>query len=978
MPQRNVATNFTFEQQRLEINLLAQDFWTQKGTVDTAASTYLKHDGTNAFTGATLAVPNAFTINSNSGNGTVTIAGNLQVDGTTTTVNTATMDVVDKNITIAKGSANDAAADGAGITIDSATDITFNFVDAKDALVSSIGLEATTFLKGPYGQFTGSATPTTGSGVEVNAPDANTGQIIAYNRGTSAYNELRLKGASVPIYTGTTNAIVGTFNSTGLTMESGKTLGIGVAPASSQGSELAVKGSDGATNVSLIPGADTEFSQIGFYNAAYDSQQGYIKYDNNNNSLSVRVNLVERLRIGSDGTVSKYHNATDIAAAFGGGGQVNGVTALPSMVGTPFVVAKDTGSGKSAAFAGSVTIGANGSITSGGNFTLSGNGLTVTGSTTAVGEFIGATQPTVQITQTTDNTDLQLRANATGGLVRTATNKPLVLGANQAEALHITGTGQVNIGGDYTQTTYKTQIETTNGNVLRLVTDSDDANGVELVLRKDSASPADNDNIGNIYFQGNDDGGNATFYASMEAYSDDVSNGSENGYIRFRTRDDGTMGERLRIHSDGQVTIGNDHSGAATWDGDLVVANTNGGRISVGDTGSGERFDIAANGDINLYSYLNGDHINFHTTDGSGTIKRFNITTDGTLNKYHNATDVSASFPGSGQVNGVTGLPSAVGTPFVVAKDTGSGKSAAFAGTVNVGRLDCDGLMHIQYGNATNTNYMSSFSNSNGIMHLFRGDGLYIGDNMNTSNQAGGPNNKAITLGTNGAVTAAGTVTAGSLVINGSAVQTHNSTDTNHTDNSLPSASSGFYVRNGDGTTGTFTSIGLIASSTGASSDQSASLIAKCTASGLSPEVYLTQRDGNNSQRNTLAINTLGDATFIGTVSDHKGNLRTLPRNEPGSNAAYTAQTSDKGKFLSVNSNVTFDNSATWNTGDVVTVYNYGSSALTIVSGTGVLIHYTDGTTASTGNRSLAARGLCTLLCVEGSNNTFVISGALT
>ena len=222
MPQRNVATNFTFEQQRVEINNLAQDFWTHKTNVDGASTSYLKHDGSNAFTGQTLAVPNAFTINSNSGNGTVTIAGNLQVDGTTTTVNTATMDVVDKNITIAKGSANDAAADGAGITIDSATDITWNFVDAKDAWVSSIGVEATTFLKAPYGHFTGSTTATTGSGVEVFAPDANTGQIQSYNRGTSTFNELRVKGASVGVYTGTSNALVGSFNSTGLTMESGK------------------------------------------------------------------------------------------------------------------------------------------------------------------------------------------------------------------------------------------------------------------------------------------------------------------------------------------------------------------------------------------------------------------------------------------------------------------------------------------------------------------------------------------------------------------------------------------------------------------------------------------------------------------------------------------------------------------------------------------------------------------------------------
>ena len=216
MPQRNVATNFTFEQQRQEINLLAADFWTQKGTVDTAAPTYLKHDGSNSFTGQTLNVPNAFTINANSGSGTLTISGNLDVTGTTTTVSTANLEVTDKNILIAKGSSSDAQADGAGITIDSATDITFNFVDAKDALVSSIGLEGTTFLKAPYGQFLGSGTPTTGQGVEINAPDTNTGQISSYDRANTAYKELRIKGSSVGIYGGTANALVGSFNSTGL------------------------------------------------------------------------------------------------------------------------------------------------------------------------------------------------------------------------------------------------------------------------------------------------------------------------------------------------------------------------------------------------------------------------------------------------------------------------------------------------------------------------------------------------------------------------------------------------------------------------------------------------------------------------------------------------------------------------------------------------------------------------------------------
>ena len=53
--------------------------------------------------------------------GTVVIAGNLQVDGTTTTINSTTLTVDDKNITLASGSANAAAADGAGFTVDIGT-----------------------------------------------------------------------------------------------------------------------------------------------------------------------------------------------------------------------------------------------------------------------------------------------------------------------------------------------------------------------------------------------------------------------------------------------------------------------------------------------------------------------------------------------------------------------------------------------------------------------------------------------------------------------------------------------------------------------------------------------------------------------------------------------------------------------------------------------------------------------------------------
>lgn len=68
----------------------------------------------------------------------LTVTGHLIVNGTTTTVNSTTVQVDDKNIELGVGSANDAAADGGGITLKSGDgDKTFNWVDATDSWTSS-------------------------------------------------------------------------------------------------------------------------------------------------------------------------------------------------------------------------------------------------------------------------------------------------------------------------------------------------------------------------------------------------------------------------------------------------------------------------------------------------------------------------------------------------------------------------------------------------------------------------------------------------------------------------------------------------------------------------------------------------------------------------------------------------------------------------------------------------------------------------
>ena len=54
-----------------------------------------------------------------------------------------------------------------------------------------------------------------------------------------------------------------------------------------------------------------------------------------------------------------------------------------------------------------------------------------------------STNPTVTAKETAGNKEVQLRANTTGGLLRTAGSYPLVLGTNQTERMRITSSGQL-------------------------------------------------------------------------------------------------------------------------------------------------------------------------------------------------------------------------------------------------------------------------------------------------------------------------------------------------------------------------------------------------------------------------------------------------------------------------------------------------------------------------------------------------------
>ena len=87
--------------------------------------------------------------------GTVVIAGNLQVDGVQTTINSTTISIDDLNLTLASGAANASAANGAGITIDGAS-ATFTYVSGSDRWTMNKDLAAD-LVGNVTGNVTGSA-----------------------------------------------------------------------------------------------------------------------------------------------------------------------------------------------------------------------------------------------------------------------------------------------------------------------------------------------------------------------------------------------------------------------------------------------------------------------------------------------------------------------------------------------------------------------------------------------------------------------------------------------------------------------------------------------------------------------------------------------------------------------------------------------------------------------------------------------------
>ena len=81
-------------------------------------------------------------------------------------------------------------------------------------------------------------------------------------------------------------------------------------------------------------------------------------------------------------------------------------------------------------------------------------------------------------------------------------------------------------------------------------TDTGLDNAPDLVLFRNSSSPAAADNLGNLVFRGKDDGNNDVDYASVVAQISDTANASEDGILDIMTMAAGTLASRIRLISE--------------------------------------------------------------------------------------------------------------------------------------------------------------------------------------------------------------------------------------------------------------------------------------------------------------------------------------------------------------------------------------------------------------------------------------------
>jgi hypothetical protein len=185
------------------------------------------------------------------------------------------------------------------------------------------------------------------------------------------------------------------------------------------------------------------------------------------------------------------------------------------------------------------------------NFTVSGTTLTIVGTAVASSDVIYAT-----------HIGGALPIGQAASLDLNGASDQLILDADADTTISADTDDQIDFklgGTDFMSLTATGATVTTadNSDTLTLKsTDADAFSGPNLVLYRNSGSPADSDQLGFIRFDGRNDNSQDVTYYKILANGTDVSDGSEDGNVQHQVMTNGTLQNYLSMNSStGEIVI---------------------------------------------------------------------------------------------------------------------------------------------------------------------------------------------------------------------------------------------------------------------------------------------------------------------------------------------------------------------------------------------------------------------------------------
>ena len=337
--------------------------------------------------------------------------------------------------------------------------------------------------------------------------------------------------------------------------------------------------------------------------------------DGDTTASSTTVADADRVVLNDDGTM-KQVAVTDLAAYFD-----DEITAMPNLVTTAATTVGALDSGSITSGFGTIDTGSSNITTtgliSGGSLDIDDvliNGTTIghtddtdlitlaNGAATIAGDLTVSSSvisPLVDVADAsgTDQAGTALSIQGGAGTGTGVAGKILLKTApaagstgssvnSHATMLAVGGSG-VGIGHDSPTAELHIKGDTTDDQVIIENTNAGAANAPDLTLFRNSASPADDDVLGILRFDGKNDAAETIEYSVIQAKADDVSDGTEDGLLIFKNIIDGSLTETMRIRGD-TLLVGKT---ATDFDGGSFEAGSGGTFVSR----SGTPFNVNRN-----------------------------------------------------------------------------------------------------------------------------------------------------------------------------------------------------------------------------------------------------------------------------------------------------------------------------------------------------------------------------------------------